>query len=115
MRWIILALVVAATTAPASARTSDVDEPNAIRIAYADLNLATDAGQKALRYRIEHAARTVCGFVDSRDTAVLWTATVACRRGAFERARPAYEAAVEHAGDHAGVALSSAFLIVTSR
>ena len=115
MRWIMLALVVAATTAPATAKTSESDEFDAIRVAYVDLNLATDAGQKALRNRIDNAARAVCGFVDSRDTVVLWTATVECRRDAIERARPAYEAAVEHAHDHAVATLGSSFLVVTSR
>ena len=115
MRWIIPALVVAATTAPATAKTSNVDELDSVRVAYADLNLETDAGQKALRNRIDDAARTVCGFTDSRDAAVLWTATVDCRRDAVERARPAYEAAIEHARDHTLASLGSAFLLVTSQ
>jgi len=104
-----------ATVTRAAVETSDIDELSSVRVAYGDLNLATDAGQKTLQYRIDNAARMVCGFLDSRDAVVLLTATVACRRDAVERARPAYESAIQRARDHPMAALRSAFLIVTSQ
>lgn len=43
-------------TAPAAAAPA----PQAVRISYTDLNIASTSGRKALDIRIVHAARTVC-------------------------------------------------------
>ncbi len=49
------AIGLAASAAPASA--------GGIRIAFDDLNLNSEAGQKTLARRIDKAAREVCGYV----------------------------------------------------
>lgn len=64
---------------------ADQDTVPTARVRYGDLNLATDAGARALYQRIQAAARTVCPIVDLRDLARLVEAQ-ACRREAIERA-----------------------------
>ncbi|MXP15248.1 UrcA family protein [Altererythrobacter confluentis] len=53
------ATVTAGTAAPAFANT---EQKQTIHVEYADLNLATAAGQKTLNQRIIKAAREVCGM-----------------------------------------------------
>ncbi len=84
-------LVAAAATARAgdacSAQASRAAAPGtaAIRISYADLNLATDAGNRALFQRITAAAHKVCAVSDIRDLDGL-AADQACERAAVEQA-----------------------------
>ncbi len=87
-------------------------EPNSVRVSYADLNLASRAGQQVLQGRIVWAARTVCQFEDSRDLA-LESATNLCRSDAIERVQPAYEAAVAAARHGSVTVLGGAVLIVS--
>lgn len=62
-------LIAAATPALAAA---PVTEPTAIRIAYADLDLSSAAGRKALSQRIDRAAAKACAVpTDYRDLAAL--------------------------------------------
>jgi UrcA family protein len=94
---------------------SQAEEPNSVRVSYADLNLASDIGQNLLQRRIAGAARTVCVIEDSRELE-LSSATNHCRREAVASARPAYEAAVASATRHGTVSIiDSAALIVTVR
>jgi UrcA family protein len=88
-------------------------ETNAVRVSYADLNLASDAGQHVLQGRIVHAARTVCEIEDSRELA-LASATNVCRSDAIARVRPAYEAAVAAARHGTVTILSGAALLVSA-
>ena len=48
-------------------------------VSYADLNLATEAGQRRLQRRIDHAARSVCAPLDGRSLkeAAAWRECVA--------------------------------------
>jgi UrcA family protein len=41
------------------------DEPQSIKVSYADLDLSTQAGATTLYNRIRSAARTVCGYDDA--------------------------------------------------
>jgi UrcA family protein len=87
---------------------------NSVRVTYADLNLASEAGQQVLQGRITLAARTVCEIEDSRELA-LATETNLCRADAVDRARPAYEAAVAAARHGIVTVGASAALIVSSK
>lgn len=89
-------------------------ESNSMRVSYADLNLASDAGQRTLGRRIVYAAKVVCVIEDSREIS-LSTETNACRGDAVTRARPAYVAAVNAARRGTVTVLDAAALIVTAR
>jgi UrcA family protein len=92
---------------------SQAAETNSVRVSYADLNLASDAGRHVFEGRIVTAARVVCEFEDSRDLA-LASATNACRSDAVERAQPAFEAAVASAV-HPSVTVGAAAIVVSAR
>ncbi|HEU5482882.1 MAG TPA: UrcA family protein [Sphingomicrobium sp.] len=72
---------------------SQAAETNSIRVSYADLNLASQAGATVLENRIESAARIVCVIEDSREFA-LAQATNSCRNQAISDAMPAFHAAL---------------------
>ena len=105
------ALLAAATLVVPTA--SQADETNSMRVSYADLNLASKAGQGVLTHRIVHAARVVCVIEDSREMA-LRSATNDCRSDAVARAWPAYEAAVGAARRGSVTVIDAAALIVTA-
>jgi UrcA family protein len=65
-----------------------VADEQAIAVDYADLNLRHSAGQDALRYRLEHAARQVCGSAEYRIAGNLRDAirNRNCQQAAVERA-----------------------------
>ncbi len=56
----LAALSLAAIATPASAETQSV------KVAYADLNLSSQAGMAALESRIHAAAKKICGKVEVR-------------------------------------------------
>jgi UrcA family protein len=63
-RFSLISLAVAGATllaAAAPAQTPDVRELHAVKVKYGDLNLASTAGATKLYYRIQGAARFVCG------------------------------------------------------
>ena len=76
--------VASALVAPT---VSQAEEPNSVRVSFADLNLASNIGQHTLQRRITGAARTVCVIEDSRELA-LSSATKASRSDAIASARP---------------------------
>ena len=88
-------------------------EPNSVRVTYADLNLASQAGQQTLQHRIVRAARIVCVYDDGRDVN-LNIETNACRGEAIARTQPAYAAAVNSARRGSVTVLDAAALIVTA-
>ena len=90
---------------------SQAAEPNSIRVSYADLNLASNVGQRTLERRIHGAARLVCEIEDSKELA-LAAATSGCRSDAVASAQPAYEAAVAGARRGTVTVLDAAALIV---
>jgi UrcA family protein len=88
-------------------------ETRSVRVSYADLNLASNPGQRILERRIASAAVTVCEIEDSRELA-LSTATNSCRTDAVDTARPAFEAAVAAARHGTVTVLDAAALMVTA-
>jgi UrcA family protein len=93
---------------------SQAAESNSVRVSYADLNLASYAGQDSLQRRIGFAARVVCEIEDSRQLDVA-SATNLCRSDTIESARPAYEAAVASARRGTVIVGEGAALIITAR
>lgn len=104
-------VVAAALVVPT---VSQAAESNSVRVSYADLNLASDAGANVLQRRIGFAARIVCEIEDSRQLR-LAAATNACRSETVANVRPAYEAAVASARHGTVIVGEGAALIVTAR
>ena len=92
---------------------SQAAESNSVRVSYADLNLASGAGQSKLRGRIYEAARAVCEYEDSQLLEVS-VPTTSCRIDAVERAQPAFQAAVAAARHGTVTVLESAAIIVSA-
>jgi UrcA family protein len=109
-------LTVVAAVAVASAllvpTVSQADETNSVRVSYADLNLASGIGQRALQWRVAGAARDVCVIEDRKDLKIAM-ATRFCRTDAVARAEPSYEAALA-AARHGSVAVIEAASIVSA-
>jgi len=107
----LTAILFAATSAvPTASQAQDV---NSVRIAYADLNLASDAGANVLQQRIRLAAQVACGYEDSRQYDVMM-ATKTCRTKAVAGARPAFEAALATARHPSVTVGAAAAIIVTA-
>ena len=66
IRSITLALAAAAALAAPAVATAATKQENTKGVQYKDLDLATEAGQKALESRMDAAAREVCGLDDVR-------------------------------------------------
>jgi UrcA family protein len=92
---------------------SQANEPNSVRVTYADLNLASASGQQTLEHRITRAARIVCVYDDGRDIDLNFE-TTACRSEAVASAQPAYVAAVNAARRGSVTVMDAAALIVTA-
>lgn len=90
---------------------SQAEEPNSIRVSYADLNLASDIGQQTLQRRIGGAARVICIYDDSKDLN-LQSATKECRSDAVAAAQPAYDAAVAAARHGTVTVIGAAGIVV---
>jgi UrcA family protein len=88
-------------------------ESNSVRVTYADLDLASDTGQRSLEHRIVRAAKIVCVYDDGKDTD-LTIETNACRSDAVASAQPAYAAAVNAARRGTVTVAGAASLIVTA-
>ena len=104
---------VVATSALVVPTVSQAAETNSVRVSYADLNLASTPGQRALEGRIAWAATKVCAIEDSRE---LWlaAATKSCRKDAVDNAAPAFQAAVAAARHGTVKVMDAAALIVTA-
>ncbi|RST30907.1 UrcA family protein [Sphingomonas ginkgonis] len=103
------ALLLAATLGTATIAAAQ--EVRSERVSYADLNLATPAGLKALHYRIDKAAGRICGsspFLDGAGQAV-WQA---CIDNVRASAKPQLALLIERNGK--GPALASASLSVSA-
>jgi UrcA family protein len=85
--------VAAALVVPTVSQAADLAS---VTVSYADLDLGSAVGATRLQKRINFAARVVCGYEDARQYDLVM-ATSACRTGAIEGARPAYEAALANA------------------
>ena len=64
---ILLTTLAMLAGAPAMASTLDDSAPPSVRVRFGDLNLSQPAGVRALRARIDSAARIVCGDYQSLD------------------------------------------------
>ena len=104
-------VVAAALVVPT---VSQAAESNSMRVSYADLNLASDAGANVLQRRIGFADRVVCEIEDSRQLP-LATATNLCRSDTIASVQPAYEAALASARHGTVTVGEAAALIVTAR
>jgi UrcA family protein len=96
MKTIPVLAALAATSLLIVPTVSRGAEPNSVRVTFADLNLASDAGASVLSRRIVVAARVVCEIEDSRELP-LARATTDCRNRAIAGAQPQYVAAISAA------------------
>lgn len=88
-------------------------ETTSARVSYADLNLATGAGQQKLQRRIAFAASNVCDTADRMDLDYA-RAVAVCRKGAIAGAQPAYQAAVASALHPSVTVLEAAAMVVAT-
>lgn len=102
-------VAAAALVVPTVSRATDA---SAVRVSYADLNLASNAGQQSLQRRIIFAARIACELEDSRELP-LAMATNSCRRGAVAGAQPAFKEAIASAMHGVVIVGEGAALIVS--
>lgn len=91
---------------------SQASASNSARGSYADLNLASAAGEHILERRIAGAAKFVCEVEDLRELA-LASATKSCRSDAIAGAQPQFEAAAAAARHGTATVVEGAALIVT--
>ena len=85
LRTALLAGTACLLALSATARAADEDLRPQVTVNYADLNLATPAGNAALYRRIAGAAQTVCWDSRTRDLASFARAR-SCRRAAIAQA-----------------------------
>jgi UrcA family protein len=65
MKTLLAALIAASIATPALAQ--DISAPRSFSVRHADLNLASEAGVRALDRRIHNAASAACGTPSSAD------------------------------------------------
>ena len=107
-RNIALAASIAFASAPAAAQyptiiVQGIPAPN-VRIehvAYGDLNLASPAGQEALKLRISHAVEHVCLYDQYRSYKLSEPAYTQCAAKSWSRARPQMIGAIYRARQYA--------------
>ena len=107
----IAAAGVAATLAAGT--PARADDTHSARVTYADLNLASPAGEQKLQHRVSFAARSVCDTDDVSDPEMT-SAIQHCRVAAVASAQPAIRQAVEHARQPSVTVLEATSLIVTA-
>ncbi len=87
------AAIIVQTVPPANLRIE--------RVAYGDLNLATNAGQEALKLRVSHAVERVCLYDAHRWYGGSEPAYTQCTAKAWSRARPQMIGAIYRARQYA--------------
>jgi UrcA family protein len=107
---------LAAATALVTPTVSQAQEARSERVTFADLDLASGAGQARLQNRIAFAAKNVCDAGRFTDIGMM-PLVLACRDDAIAGAQPAFKAAVAAAADHRGTVtvLDGASLVVTRK
>jgi UrcA family protein len=115
LKLIPAAAALVAASALVLPTVSHAQEANSMSVSYADLDLASRAGQGALQHRIVNAAKVVCvyGLEDSKELA-LAIETNSCRAGAVSSAWPAYQEAVASARHGTVTVIGSSAIIVTA-
>ena len=86
---------------------------NSVRVSYADLNLASQAGERTLERRIASAARIVCQIEDTRELGLMGEVRV-CRSDAVESAQPAFDSALRAARGGTVTVIGASSLIVSA-
>lgn len=66
LRWLVAVSALSLGFAAEHALAGSPGETPVVKVSYADLNLSKRAGAETLYLRIQAAARSVCGSVDSR-------------------------------------------------
>lgn len=102
-----------AATALVVPTVSQAAESNSVRVSYADLNLASEAGATILEKRIASAAEFVCEVEDSRELALAQETRI-CRSLAVSDAQPAFNAVLA-AARNPSVTVLPATIAVTAR
>lgn len=90
---------------------SQAAQSNSVRVSYADLNLASQAGASILEKRINIAARSVCEIEDSRELE-LARAAGECREEAVAGAQPAFNAALAAARNPSVTVLDATIAVI---
>ena len=117
MMKMLPALAAVATAAALLVPTaSQAQDTRSERVTYADLDLASSAGQGRLRARIAFAAKNVCDAGRYNDMTMM-PLVLACRSDAIASAQPAFKTAVAMATEHRGTVtvLDTASLVVTRK
>lgn len=78
---------IIATAAVAMLATAASAETNQVKVGYADLNLASAAGQEVLAQRIDIAARKVCNVNESERQLSMSMAADRCHSDAVAKTR----------------------------
>jgi UrcA family protein len=103
-------LTAAALIAPT---VSHAEEARSTKVSYADLNLASQAGQDLLQHRLVRAAGFVCEYGKRQDL-VRMSEAASCRSDTLASVQPAYLEAVDAARHGVVRVLEGAVLIVTA-
>jgi UrcA family protein len=89
---LLLAIAAAAVIAPSASIAQD--SAPSVRVAYHDLNLATEIGRARFDRRIAAAAKRVCPTADVRDIAAL-LASKTCVAETYAKTQPAIASAAK--------------------
>jgi UrcA family protein len=97
----LAAAVAVAAAAPASASSIEISDDGNYRVvvSYADLNLASEAGQRTLKGRVKAAAQTLCGEASMR--LAERRSVDRCRTEVMDAARPQISLAARTPGSGA--------------
>jgi len=91
--------LVVASPALATGPAASIALDSIGHVDFADLDLTSVAGTKALRSRIDSAVRTACGGISARD----YDEEISCRDRAWLKAEPQIASATQRARDIAAI------------
>lgn len=83
---LVAGAAITATAAAASAETSNGAEARSVHVSYADLNLGSEAGARAMYTRLSGAAHRACGDSSGRMSITEAREIRECVSGALDRA-----------------------------
>jgi UrcA family protein len=82
-----ISTIITAAAVALFATAASAQAPQQVAVSYADLNLASAAGQEVLGHRIDAAARTVCGVDSDERMLAITTAAKNCHKAAVARTK----------------------------
>jgi UrcA family protein len=82
-----ISTIIATAAVALLATAASAEAPSQIKVGYADLNLASAAGQEMLDHRIDAAARKVCGVDSDERLLSISTAAARCHKDAIARTK----------------------------